>query len=575
MLYFAVIFPPLLALSLGPSVTMLNHLLCGLLWGFALVRLGPGRRFQHLGRAGWQVACAFVLLGLGLIWSWHQGLPSSLSLTGLGLAGSGLLVFWAAIGARQRSAAGEDAFEDFASAMLIAGLVSAGIGLLQVFAPAWTDGQVLAKTSLVGRAVGNLRQPNHLSSLLIWALVALVPLAQRRVWMREALSRELAAALGVLLVWCVVLTASRTGLLGVLLLAVWGLVDRRLDKSVRAGLLASPVVYLLFWALMAAWAHHTQHTFGGEARLAEQDLSASRFGIWSNAWALFVQQPWTGVGLGNFNFAWTLTPFPGRPVAFFDHSHNVVLQLLVEMGLPLGGLTLALLTWGLVQAGRRAWQCEGEQAVGARSAFMMVVLIGLHSLLEYPLWYTYFLLPACWAWGMAVGVQPQGQGASSALSDGATAGRSWALPVAGAVMAVASVLTMVDYFKVVDIYAPFGREASLPDRIAVGQQSVMYRYQADYAAVTTVPAAYLTPEAFDHTTHALLDARLMMAWINALAAQGQEDKARYVAARLKEFRNPSAKAFFAACTADPAQPPPIQCQPPQQAWSWRDFMPKR
>jgi hypothetical protein len=32
---------------------------------------------------------------------------------------------------------------------------------------------------------------------------------------------------------------------------------------------------------------------------------------------------------------------------------------------------------------------------------LMVLMIGLHSLLEYPLWYAYFLLPAAWAWGFA------------------------------------------------------------------------------------------------------------------------------------------------------------------------------
>ena len=33
---------------------------------------------------------------------------------------------------------------------------------------------------------------------------------------------------------------------------------------------------------------------------------------------------------------------------------------------------------------------------------LMVLLIGVHSLLEYPLWYAYFLLPTAWAWGHAV-----------------------------------------------------------------------------------------------------------------------------------------------------------------------------
>jgi O-antigen ligase len=113
-------------------------------------------------------------------------------------------------------------------------------------------------------------------------------------------------------------------------------VDRRLARWIRVALVAAPVVYLAFWLLMAGWAHSTGHTFGGEVRLAESDVSSSRWAIWSNTLQLIRENPWTGVGFGEFNFAWTLTPFPDRPVAFFDHSHNLPLQLLVELGIPLG-----------------------------------------------------------------------------------------------------------------------------------------------------------------------------------------------------------------------------------------------
>ncbi len=34
---------------------------------------------------------------------------------------------------------------------------------------------------------------------------------------------------------------------------------------------------------------------------------------------------------------------------------------------------------------------------------MLVLMIGLHSLLEYPLWYAYFLLPTAFAWGYRAG----------------------------------------------------------------------------------------------------------------------------------------------------------------------------
>ena len=67
------------------------------------------------------------------------------------------------------------------------------------------------------------------------------------------------------------------------------------------------------------------------------------------------QQPWLGVGWGEFNFAWTLTPFPHRPTAFFDHTHDLPLQLVVELGVPLALLVLGCM---LVGAGRWAMRAR-------------------------------------------------------------------------------------------------------------------------------------------------------------------------------------------------------------------------
>ena len=61
---------------------------------------------------------------------------------------------------------------------------------------------------------------------------------------------------------------------------------------------------------------------------------------------------------------------------------------------------------GLWRAGRNGWSEEGPyqegMGVAQRSAFVMVLLMALHSQLEYPLWYAYFLLPCAWAWGFAL-----------------------------------------------------------------------------------------------------------------------------------------------------------------------------
>jgi hypothetical protein len=95
-------------------------------------------------------------------------------------------------------------------------------------------------SNIVGRAVGNLRQPNHLSSLLLWSAIAAVALLE----LRRVPRCRWAARRSWRMVFGVVLTASRTGLVSVLILALWGLLDRRLSRPVPALLLGTaPVVY--------------------------------------------------------------------------------------------------------------------------------------------------------------------------------------------------------------------------------------------------------------------------------------------------------------------------------------------
>jgi O-antigen ligase len=42
---------------------------------------------------------------------------------------------------------------------------------------------------------------------------------------------------------------------------------------------------------------------GSDALASEVDISSSRFAIWSNTLAMIAQQPWLGVGFGNFSSA--------------------------------------------------------------------------------------------------------------------------------------------------------------------------------------------------------------------------------------------------------------------------------
>ncbi len=562
----AVAAPTLLAFNASPSSTLLNQLLAVFCWGAAVAAVAATNDVP-LFRWG-PLSGGLVLSIAAVAASATQGFPTPLAWSAAALLATAAIV--AGHGqAQPNKSGGENAF---ACAVLAAGLASTLIALVQVFAPALADGDIIARSGLPGRAVGNLRQPNHLSSLLLWALIAWVPLAHAGRVAAWRLDRRVAVLLGLLLVWAVVLTASRTGIVGVVLLALWGLVDRRLARWVRIALVAAPVAYLLIALVMSGWAHATGQTFGGETRLAEGDMSASRFGIWANSLALIRAQPWTGVGFGEFNFAWTLTPFPGRPVAFFDHTHNLPLQLWVELGIPLGSLVLGLLLWALVQAGVRSWRVPGDEGAGSRAAFMMVLMIGVHSLFEYPLWYAYFLLPTAWAWGYALRTPEPAKPKHELPAP--RFGAPVVLRLAGVLMIVGSLYALYDYWKVVAIYAPTDDAGPLSERIERGQSSIFFSHHADYAAATTTNPPSAAMAAFGTTTHSLLDTRLMLAWAQALAESGNRDKASYLAARLREFRNPAAAEFFEACNAPDkmaASPPPFQCVPPPAGLTWRDF----
>jgi O-antigen ligase len=571
-------FPSLLAYNVAPSATFLNQALAFAVWPLLVVVSLPSLTW----RATAPLQAALLILMLAAAWSWGPGaVPASLALSSLAtlLAAALMVAGGAGVHARDDDTT-TNLFAAFCWAWLIAGLLNVLVAWIQVFAPGLTDGKLIAASGLPGRAVGNLRQPNHLSSLLTWSCIAVVALLELR-----RLRMQVAAPLIAALVFTVVLTASRTGTASLVVLALWGALDRRLSRHTRYLLLAAPVIYGLSWLGMDAWAKLSQHTFGGAKRLEESALGGSRLGILIDTLAMIRQQPWTGVGFGEFNFAWSLTPFPQRPSPFFDHTHNLPLQLIVELGVPLATIVMGLLLWALWRAAKAAWRAAGDLSTAQRCAVMMVLMICLPKLVEYPLWYSYFLLPAAWAWGFALGGVPamaQAFSKSKAATQTSTPnsaprGPSKPLTVGALLLVFGTGLSVLDYQRVAAIFEGGADAAPLEARIRAGQRSVFFAHHADYAAVTSGVPVPDPAHAFDRVTHYLLDTRLMIAWSRSLAQQGHLNAARHVAARLREFKKEDAAEFFAACPAaataiNDAQPnAAFQCELPRQDLNWRDF----
>lgn len=583
----AIAVPGWLPLSNPPLVSLDTDALTLLLFGVWLTWLAPRVKAPALsalwrGNPGMRavltlfgISIAAVAASIGF-----EGLPVTIGLRYVAALAGGAVAVVA--GARMAATiatgpeSGNETGTNLASAVMVgfvlAGLGNAAIAVAQYFGVSGFWGQ-LAPGAAPG---GELGQPNLLGSQLLWALLALVTLSEvarvpqvaHRLLARllERLFVPLFVTAGLLLALALAMTASRTALLGSLLGTLWALFDRRLSRRSRLALLFLPALLLLLWWVLGAVAPMLGHAFEGTVKLHAADPSSSRFNLWRQSAVLIRQNPWFGVGWGQFNFAWTLTPMAPMPrhAWVLTNAHNLLIQWAVELGVPAALLMTGLLAFALLWTGRRLLRPGSEGAVTQRAAFVMLMAILLHSQLEYPLWNANFLLPAALLFGLAVGGRPA-PGGEGGAGEPATRPGSTTAPL---LLALAGAFAIYDYRIVADIYAPPPDAAPLEQRIAKAQGSMLFGHLADRFAGTLAPAGQRRLEPYRQTVFEMLDWRLLASWAQAYAERGQLDKARYLAARLREFDGPGPQAFFRACGTDPK---PFQCLPAQTPLSFRDF----
>jgi O-antigen ligase len=557
----------LVNLPLPPIVTMANQMTA--IFGFGLVLLlAPAPRpLGPTWRAAAPLLIVFALAAAACAASIASGgFPSP---PGIGVLG--IIALGGAVALHGASAGASDPapfFRAFAIALVAGGVCEAVIAVAQMFAFDHIDNVIIALPTRRGRPGGNIGQPNQFADAMLWGLVALVPLA--RAWQQrggKALARAGWCLAALLMLLGVVLTGSRTAIVALVLMAVWGLADRQLARPLRIGLAVSPLLAIaMSWGVgVIARALHIAAVLTD--RSDATDVTAFRSEIWGQTLELIRQNPWFGVGWGDFNLAWTLTPFGARNAGLVDNAHNLLLQLAVEMGVPAALLMMGLLVGALAFAIRRGWRLAGEAGLDARVAVMIVIVTGLHSLFEYPLWYAYLLLPTAWAFGFAVGA-----GTAAAPAEGAERVpplRAWRW--VGALMVVLAPSAWLDYLNIVKLFLPDPTSLPFEERIARAQTSPLYGNQADYVAVTNLQLTTHSAPLVPRTSHVLLNGRLMYLWANLLNAQGETDKARFMAARLREFNLPGPRPWFAPCSDPAVTAKPFQCLPPEHPLTWRDF----
>ena len=273
--------------------------------------------------------------------------------------------------------------ETVMTGVLIAGLLQAASVWLQMLQLEQWLSPWLTRSGSFPRQGGFLSQPNLCASLLVSAMVCLVFLKPEEGEQSARPTPWRLIAMGFMML-AVYATSSRTGYLEVFFIsAMLALVRQRLNIS-------WVWVALVVWQLLAIGLGEVLASFGliygqliEDSRKAVEASGAHRIRILNDVWFLVQQHPWMGVGWRQLQVTEVLTPGISEPV---DHAHNIVAQIQVELGV-LGSLSLLGFA-GFWLFKKKPWR----EANGAQMAMVCVVMVlGLHSLLEYPLWHAIFL----------------------------------------------------------------------------------------------------------------------------------------------------------------------------------------
>lgn len=276
-----------------------------------------------------------------------------------------------------------------AHAIWIAALVSAAIGLVQWFNLADNLGIYAVQTENGARAVGNLAQPNQLATLLLMGVLALVYVHEHKAIGKTGLILAVTIMTTVL-----ALTQSRAGMVSVVAIAtflVWkqGQVKLNLPRPAALWWVGG------FLLVTISLPNLSDLLLQGNVRsLYATESISERWLIWKQVAYAIGQAPWLGYG-------WNQTPaanavgalaFPGSTT--YTNAHNIILDLMVWCGIPLGLFLTSVMAYWMVS------RMHAVKKPGAILAMAALLPIGVHSLLEFPFAYAYFLIAA----GVFVGI---------------------------------------------------------------------------------------------------------------------------------------------------------------------------
>jgi hypothetical protein len=263
------------------------------------------------------------------------------------------------------------------------------------------------------------------------------------------------------------------------------------------------------------------------------DGALSRLDLWANVMELVIWQPWAGYGWRSLAYAHYSHDFSSlRFMEMVDNAHLLPLQLAVALGLPIALGMCALLVWLVWR--NKPWR---ETHPDRQFAWGILLVMGIHSMLEYPLWYGPFFLAVVLSTGILFrevwknGWFSQSGAARSAIDLGV---KTFAFGLLAFTLFAA-----FDYHRVSQIYLQPEQRSRwyTDDPLKAAKKSVLFQSHAKFAELQIMPLSRESaPRVLELSSELVRwspEPRIIEKLIESAAMMGMDDLAAFHLKRYK------------------------------------------
>ncbi|PJI35095.1 hypothetical protein CU318_08945 [Acinetobacter pseudolwoffii] len=245
------------------------------------------------------------------------------------------------------------------------------------------------------RPFANVAQPNLLSTLLITGLFAVFHLYENN--KIRSFSASLAIAF---ILFGIALTFSRTAWVFYFIFIIFYFFKK---NTIKDKFYFKPLSLFIWSGILFIYLLLIPFLSEKLGLIYEVDLNRratkgmERLNMWSQLLDIIQQQPFLGYGWNQLNIAQMSAENINSNYPVFGYSHNFILDFLIWNGVFIGIILVCVISYFYINLALRINQKCDVILLG------IIGIIALHSMLEYPFAYSYFLIPLAFFTGIIYG----------------------------------------------------------------------------------------------------------------------------------------------------------------------------